>query len=540
MLIQKVTDPAKKVTDPLLLRNLAEQGIDKDYVEFFQDYAPRSKGKEHSPYAKFYRDLKSGKKMMVVSGLPKVKPDGTKIEVGWLEKDNKYKSKANLFSALVDGTQVEIVVLSDQPSGAKKNDKVTWQPQLFLDGMEQFPLNSKARLVDDPTNENYHLNVLEWDYGICKRRIRIIEGRLRERWVFPSNPGGDVLITHNQQGALRLKFGLYRINDDEELVPVEVFNQAEYPFDVGASATFYPDAHVETSSVDGVVIHQNTCLSWANIRGGAGTHASDDSANSWGAVLGTSACASGEWFFFYRGVFVFDTSGLPDAASISAATFSIYGTAKQDPAGWALSFGLVQGASASNTALVPGDFALNTYTTRFATDISYANFDDSGWNDWVLNANGIANISKTGVSKFSLKHSADIDNSEPSWSGNKTFGNYNDYAEEGTNKPRLVVTYTAITEKTSSDTGSGAESLVSRLFGAAETGSGVSAASLLAVLIGTGETGLGSELAAKIFSALDAGSGFDALKALIEVTGSDIKLPARPGQVRIPSKEVNL
>jgi len=145
---------------------------------------------------------------------------------------------------------------------------------------------------------------------------------------------------------------------------------------------------------------------------------------------------------------------------------------------------------------------------------------------------------------------------------------------------------------TSSDAGSGAESLGSRLFAVAEAGSGIGASSLLAALVGTEETGLGSEFATKIFTAFDSGSGidavisrllaatetgssmevallitvlisgdgglgadlstllkailawdegsgFDALKALIETTGSDMRLHARPGQVRIPSKGVN-
>lgn len=146
-----------------------------------------------------------------------------------------------------------------------------------------------------------------------------------------------------------------------------------------------------------------------------------------------------------------------------------------------------------------------------------------------------------------------------------------------------------------SETGSGAESLASRLFSVVEAGSGIGASSLLAVLIGTEETGLGSEFASKIFSAIDSGSGidtviarllvateigsaleaallitllisgdeglgsdlsglpnaflsddegsgFDALRALIEIpaTGSDMRLPTSPGRVTIPSKEVNL
>lgn len=53
----KVTDPQKVVTDELVLRELQRQGIDKNFVEFVQDYAPRSRGKEYSPTAKFYRAL---------------------------------------------------------------------------------------------------------------------------------------------------------------------------------------------------------------------------------------------------------------------------------------------------------------------------------------------------------------------------------------------------------------------------------------------------------------------------------------------------
>lgn len=49
-----VTDPSKIVTDPVVLSALAKLGVDKDYVEFFQDYAPGSL-EQHSPYIKFYR-----------------------------------------------------------------------------------------------------------------------------------------------------------------------------------------------------------------------------------------------------------------------------------------------------------------------------------------------------------------------------------------------------------------------------------------------------------------------------------------------------
>jgi len=35
---EKVTDPQKVVTDPVLLSYLFKQGIDKDYVEFYSKH----------------------------------------------------------------------------------------------------------------------------------------------------------------------------------------------------------------------------------------------------------------------------------------------------------------------------------------------------------------------------------------------------------------------------------------------------------------------------------------------------------------------
>jgi hypothetical protein len=99
-----------------------------------------------------------------------------------------------------------------------------------------------------------------------------------------------------------------------------------------------------------------------------------------------------------------------------------------------------------------------------------------------------------------------------------------------------------------SETGSGVEQSALTSFAAklsVETGSGVDIGSLVARLA-SGDTGLGVDAGMmfglrSIFGG-DGGSGRDALKALIEMssTGSDMKLPGRLGQVRIPSKGVSL
>ena len=76
---------------------------------------------------------------------------------------------------------------------------------------------------------------------------------------------------------------------------------------------------------------------------------------------------------------------------------------------------------------------------------------------------------------------------------------------------------------------------------AVEAGAGAEAALFIAAL-SSGDVGTGADLATllKNFLVGDEGRGIEALKALIEISGPDMKLRARPGQVRIPSKGVNL
>lgn len=542
--ISKVTDPSKIVTDAVLLSVLARQGIDKDYVEFYQDYAPRSLGREHSPYAKFYRDLKSNRRFMVVSGLPMVRPDGDKIEVGWVESGNEYLSKLNLFSATVKESRVTLACLYDQPTGAKAGDDVSYGPQLFLDEHEILPVSAQPILLNiDPVNANYSQNVLEWDYGICKRRLRLLEGRIHGYWVFDQNPSGEVRIRYNQAGNYKLKLGEFKINDDEELIPAEVFDKAGYPFQIGDSATFYPDANPETTSVDGrTSCYTGSDLTWAQAHDSGGAFAVDNDADAWCIVLYTSA-NSNYWLSLGRSIFLFDTSSLPDEATISAATLSVMtGSGKNDPAGWAPDVNVYSSAPASNTAVVAGDFD-SLGTTPFSTAITYANWAATGnYNDFALNSDGLSAISKTGVSKFGLRNANyDVANSAPTWSASKTANLDVYYAEKGTGyKPKLVVTYTTVTEKTSSDAGSGVESLISRLFSIVETGSGTE--SVVSRWLEATENGLGSELGGllKTIFGSDEGGGLDSLKALIETAGSDMRLPDHPGQVRMPYKGVNL
>jgi len=249
-MIEKVTNPDKIVTDEPLLKRLAEQGIDKDYVEFTQDYAPRSLGKEHSPYAKFYRDLKSNKRFMVVSGLPMVDDTGTPIVPSlYLDSfDGSIKVKNNLFELKIKGLDTKITVKNDQPDGKLTGQTLEFKPQFYLNNKEiKVKAATGVLLPIDPINANYTNNTMEWDFRIALRRVRVIEGAFIGSWVFSSNPGSDIRITYNQKGDFKLKLGQYATDTDTEVIPASAFvtdefgQPRQYPFTVSDSATFYPE-----------------------------------------------------------------------------------------------------------------------------------------------------------------------------------------------------------------------------------------------------------------------------------------------------------
>ncbi len=440
--MEKVTRPDKIVTDPLVLKELVRQGIDPEYVEFSQDYAARSLGK--SPYAKFYRDLKSNKRIMVVSGLPMVDGDGQKVDAGWSDTPVKFKSKNNLFQASVNGLDVEIVVRNDQPDGRKKNDRLTCHAQLFLDGVEQLPVSDEAILLPvDPTNENYNDNVLEWDFGICKRRLRLIESRLIGSWVFPANPNGEVLIRYNQTGDYRLKLGQFATDDDTETVAPGVFDNPEeyglsYPIVISDSSTFYPDAGV--NSVDGKVAYLEPEVAWSTAKNHGGNSSGDTGANGI-AVYRLAGTTSTKWRWLYRGILLFDTSGLPDGVTIDTAVLSIYGRGKSGVT--SISVNVYSSNPASDTALVDGDFD-SLGASAFSDPITRNNWDITDYNDFVLNSTGRSAISKTGVSKFGTRDPLyDVTGDEPPWVAANDVYLLDYKTEEGAGKkPKLVVTFT--------------------------------------------------------------------------------------------------
>ncbi len=462
---EKVTRPNKKVTDPVLLRELARLHIDPDYVEFTQDYAPRSRGKEHSPYAKFYRDVATGQRFMVASGLPMVDAYGSRNELEWLEKAGVIENGNNIFHATVSTGTIRLVVLSDQPLGIKKGTECSYHAQLLVNGSEILP-DSPVPLIlaTDPINLNYHDNVILWQYGtLCRRRVRLIPGRYRERWFIDRHPHARVEIRHNKTGALKLKLGYaedaigrflkVRVVGNSEIIESSEFDGKVFPIEIGASMTFFPDAHDEVSSVDGRVAYDGGAITWVNARGDAGTHAWDDDAGGGvshaGCFLNASGGTADRWTGLYRGIIVIDATGLPPDGDIFDGELALSGGTKTDPASGKYNpdLNIYKSAPASNVALAPGDFN-SLLAVAYSTTIGVVAWDQLDYNVFPFNGTGIGAISKIVATPFGTRDAThDAGGVEP---GDNTPANNNNdggmgiwYADKGDGwKPKLAVAYT--------------------------------------------------------------------------------------------------
>ena len=116
----------------------------------------------------------------------------------------------------------------------------------------------------------------------------------------------------------------------------------------------------------------------------------------------------------WRGLVTWDTSDIPDDATITSATISVYGAGKMPELG-VVNFCVIDAFPANQLAFVDRDYQRTTFT-RFATDMPFDTYNkNTGWNTISLNSLGLNNISKTGYTTFMFTHSADVDNTNLTW-----------------------------------------------------------------------------------------------------------------------------
>ncbi len=211
--------------------------------------------------------------------------------------------------------------------------------------------------------------------------------------------------------------------------------------------TVFPDAHVESTSVDGTVVRNTGGSTWSDVRTGAGTGANDSSAEGSNFSGRIATDAGSNWIHMTRAVFLFDTSALTASVSISAATFSFAtnGDGKTDD--YTQTIHIISSNPVSNTALASTDYDLNDFGTTSYGSLSIASCSDvdTTYNDFTVNATGIAAISKTSITKFGTRLSGDMTDTEPSAGGSQisTCGAYHADQTGTSADPKLVITYSS-------------------------------------------------------------------------------------------------
>jgi hypothetical protein len=183
---------------------------------------------------------------------------------------------------------------------------------------------------------------------------------------------------------------------------------------------------------------------WTSLHGGSGNSTLDNETNSYYAVRVGTTQTSNQYDIISLSIYLFDTSSLDSAADIQSATFSVYPTAKLSTMGGSLV--LTNANPASTTALAADDYTnrgSNMSTEYGSSRLNFSSVSTGTYNAFSLNATGLANIDKAGITKLGLRASQDFDNSPGTWTS--TLASYIDanYSEAtGTSTdPTLVVVY---------------------------------------------------------------------------------------------------
>lgn len=220
-----------------------------------------------------------------------------------------------------------------------------------------------------------------------------------------------------------------------------IANQVKPAWNLGFdTVTAYPSAGA-ASPADGVVGRGSGLdESLATITAGAGLYGNPTSANI-AITLITASTTSNQFGNLRRAIAGFDTSSIDDAATISSAVLSFYGTGQANGLG-SDDIHICASTPAADDNIVAADFS-QLASTSFGS-IAYGSWSTVAYNDFTLNANGISNVSKTGLSKFGARLGWDINNSfTGSWvsTAETRFNSYLADQAATTNDPKLVVTY---------------------------------------------------------------------------------------------------
>lgn len=201
------------------------------------------------------------------------------------------------------------------------------------------------------------------------------------------------------------------------------------------TSTFYP-----VVQEDRYIAHYGS-NTWSTIRDAAtGTDIGGVGAGS--TLIENSHYNAANYFQVTKYFIPFTTGAdIPDTDNIDSGTLSLYGAAgsQNDEA---ISIGIVESTQANQPPLV-ADFDAHG-STEFATRIALSAWSTAAYNDFALNASGLAAVSKTGDTMYCVRGSLDLDNTSPGAAVKVSYCSVQSSTTAGTTQdPKLVVVHTA-------------------------------------------------------------------------------------------------
>jgi len=219
-----------------------------------------------------------------------------------------------------------------------------------------------------------------------------------------------------------------------------------FHFNVGTTGKMY-QVRYGGMSVDGAVQRHGVVEPWATITTGVGT-ASGYGGDSLSIYAQCSVTPNTDnWTLIARSLTVFDTSLIPDVATVTEAIFSVYGNVKLDQTGATPDLNIYGTSSTSNITVVNTDYE-NALAVPFCdVPVTYAGFNigvPGVANSWILNTDGLAAVDVTGVTRLVIRNANyDASGVAPSWITDKVWYLIPWSADKGPGyKPTLVVSYT--------------------------------------------------------------------------------------------------
>lgn len=145
-------------------------------------------------------------------------------------------------------------------------------------------------------------------------------------------------------------------------------------------------------------------------------------------------------YYLQRCFWLFDTSAISSGDTISSATLSLYGGTFAYANSNSTTYEIVASSPASNTTIANSDFDNVSYTS-FAS-IAFASLSQSAYNDFSLDSNGIANVTKEGISKFGSITGLDLNVTSMTSGQDNIMAVYEASYTGTTRDPKLVVEHT--------------------------------------------------------------------------------------------------